>query len=66
VIFHAEIRKPNPEGRKKAEIRSPKNEPTRIDSDFGPRPSFGFRPSDFGLWGDFCNSLELAYHGEPR
>src|SRR5262249_44604556 len=42
------------EGRRKAETRSPK------DSQFGFRTSFGFRPSDFGLCGDFCDGLYLS------
>ena len=37
------------EGRKKPECRSPKKTPKLIDSNFGIRPSFGLRPSDFGL-----------------
>jgi flagella basal body P-ring formation protein FlgA len=43
-----EIRNPKSEIRKKPEGRSPKGAPIRI-SDFGFRPSFGFRISDFGL-----------------
>src|SRR6516162_5361461 len=41
----------SPEGRRKAETRSPKNSLTRLVSEFGLRPSFGFRPSDFGFRG---------------
>src|SRR5262245_33676208 len=53
-----------PEGRKKAETRRPKNRLTRVDSDFGLRISFGFRPSDFGLllttWLCFLISILLG------
>src|SRR5262249_19809804 len=52
-----------PEGRKKAEIRKPKNGTTRIDSDLGLGPSFGFRPSDFGRC-DFSNSHYLRRRGK--
>jgi hypothetical protein len=48
-----------PEDRRKAEIRNPKNRLTRIDADFGLRPSFGFRYSDFGL-GRPSNNVWLA------
>jgi len=36
-----------PEGQKKAEIRRPKNGPTRIDSDFGLLSGFGHRAMTF-------------------
>jgi len=48
------IRKPKAEGRKKAEIRSPKSGPLRVNflafriSGLGLRSAVGFRPSDFG------------------
>src|SRR6266446_7052489 len=42
-----EIRKPKSEGRKKSEIRTPKT--AHAYSAFRFRPSFGLRPSDFGL-----------------
>ena len=53
-----EARNPKPETRKKAEIRSPKAEvlpsvgavfAANPNSDFGFRPSFGPRTSDFGF-----------------
>jgi len=41
------IEMPKPGGRPKAKAR--RTSPTRTDSDFGLRPSFGFRTSDFGF-----------------
>ena len=48
------------EGRKKAEIRSPKHEP--VSSDFDLRSSLGFRPSDSGLRGGFGRRVS-NFHG---
>jgi hypothetical protein len=48
-----EIRRPKPEGRKKAEIRNPKSEwieqPAGRSSDFGLPLAFGFGVSAFGF-----------------
>jgi hypothetical protein len=43
----AQTRNPKSEGRKKAETRNPKC--PSVASAFGIRPSFGFRPSEFGF-----------------
>jgi hypothetical protein len=53
--LQAQIRRPK-------EDRNPKTEQTRIDSDFGLRPSLGFRPSDFGL----CETGGKSLVTQPR
>src|SRR5664279_6183894 len=47
VSAKAQTRSPKSEGRKKAETRKPKC--PSVASVFGIRPSFGFRPSEFGF-----------------
>jgi hypothetical protein len=47
VSAKAQTRSPKSEGRKKAEPRNPKC--PSVASAFGIRPSFGFRPSEFGF-----------------
>ena len=47
VSAKAQTRSPKSEGRKKAETRNPKC--PSVASAFGIRPSFGFRPSEFGF-----------------
>jgi hypothetical protein len=47
VSAKAQTRSPKSEGRRKAETRNPKC--PSVASAFGIRPSFGFRPSDFGF-----------------
>src|SRR5664279_4190418 len=47
VSAKAQIRSPKSESRKKAETRNPKC--PSVASAFGIRPSFGFRPSEFGF-----------------
>jgi hypothetical protein len=47
VSAKSQTRSPKSEGRKKAETRNPKC--PGVVSAFGIRPSFGFRPSEFGF-----------------
>jgi hypothetical protein len=47
VSAKAQTRSPKSEGRRKAETRNPKC--PSVASAFGIRPSFGFRPLDFGF-----------------
>src|SRR5262245_8234765 len=49
ISLGREYRNPKSEGRKKAQVRNPIKHSLVCCSDFGFRPSFGFRLSDFGF-----------------